>query len=106
VRLRHGIALALIAALAGCGGGDDRPFHARVQTTQAGGTRIAWYERGHGPPLVMLIGTGSTMAEWDPAFLRLLAAKRRLLLFDYPGVGFWGPGVGARSTHSRTKPAG
>jgi pimeloyl-ACP methyl ester carboxylesterase len=39
----------------------------------------------------MLIGTGSTMAEWDPALLRLLARDHRLILFDYPGVGFSGP---------------
>jgi pimeloyl-ACP methyl ester carboxylesterase len=39
----------------------------------------------------MLIGTGSTMAEWDPALLRLLARDHRLILFDYPGVGRSGP---------------
>jgi len=35
----------------------------------------------------MAIGTGSTMAEWDPALLQLLAQRRRLILFDYPGIG-------------------
>ena len=54
-------------------------------------TEVAWYERGEGPPLVMLMGTGSTMAEWDPALLRLLARDHRLILFDYPGVGLSGP---------------
>ncbi len=39
----------------------------------------------------MLTGTGSTMSEWDPVLLRLLARKRRLILFDYPGVGMSGP---------------
>jgi pimeloyl-ACP methyl ester carboxylesterase len=39
----------------------------------------------------MLTGTGSTMAEWDPALLRLLARHHRLILFDYPGVGRSGP---------------
>lgn len=39
----------------------------------------------------MLTGTGSTMSEWDPALLRLLARSRRLILFDYPGVGMSGP---------------
>jgi pimeloyl-ACP methyl ester carboxylesterase len=58
-----------------------------VRFARAGPTRIAWYERGQGPALVMLTGTGSTMAEWDPALLRLLARDRRLILFDYPGVG-------------------
>jgi pimeloyl-ACP methyl ester carboxylesterase len=39
----------------------------------------------------MAIGTGSTMAEWDPALLRLLARDRRLILFDYPGIGLSSP---------------
>jgi pimeloyl-ACP methyl ester carboxylesterase len=39
----------------------------------------------------MLAGTGSTMAEWDPALLRLLARDHRLVLFDYPGLGMSGP---------------
>jgi pimeloyl-ACP methyl ester carboxylesterase len=43
----------------------------------------------------MLIGTGSTMAEWDPALLRLLAQDHRLVMLDYPGVGGVG-GLGGR----------
>ncbi|MDR9372259.1 alpha/beta hydrolase, partial [Conexibacter sp. JD483] len=62
-------------------------FHAEVRHAQVGRTRIAWYERGSGPPLLMAIGTGSTMAEWDPALLALLARDHRLILFDYPGLG-------------------
>jgi pimeloyl-ACP methyl ester carboxylesterase len=76
--------------LIGCGGGALR-FTAEVRTTQAGGARIAWYARGQGPPLLMLMGTGSTMAEWDPALLELLARRHRLILVDYPGVGRSGP---------------
>ena len=62
-----------------------------MRSTVVADTEIAWYERGDGPPLVMLMGTGSTMAEWDPALLRLLARDHRLILFDYPGVGLSGP---------------
>jgi pimeloyl-ACP methyl ester carboxylesterase len=100
VRRRPAALLTLVAVLcatvaAALGGGDAgaaaRPFRAAVRLARVDGTRIAWYERGHGPPLVMLIGTGSTMAEWDPALLRLLAPDHRLVLFDYPGVGRSGP---------------
>lgn len=63
------------------------PFHADVHHATVGGERIAWYERGSGPPLLLAIGTGSTMAEWDPALLAQLARDRRLILFDYPGLG-------------------
>jgi pimeloyl-ACP methyl ester carboxylesterase len=84
---RLGICLTVAAAIASCGNGSHQPFEAQVHTDRVANTRIAWYERGQGPPLVMLMGTGSTMAEWDPALLRLLAQDHRLILFDYPGVG-------------------
>lgn len=92
------IGLTIVTVLiGGCGGdsppssGEAAPFEAQVRTARVAGAEIAWYERGSGPPLVMLIGTGSTMAEWDPALLRLLARDRRLILLDYPGVGLSGP---------------
>lgn len=95
MRTRLVICLCLIALFAGCGQSSARPFRAHVHLTRAAHTRIAWYERGAGPPLAMLIGTGSTMAEWDPALLRLLARNHRLILFDYPGVGLSGPWHGS-----------
>ncbi len=91
MRVRLGICLGLATLLAGCGHNSPQPFEAQVHTARIADTRIAWYERGQGPPLVMLMGTGSTMAEWDPAFLRLLAQGHRLILFDYPGLGLSGP---------------
>ena len=91
MRVRLAICLGLAAVFAGCGQSSAQPFQARVHVARAAHTRIAWYERGRGAPLVMLMGTGSTMAEWDPALLRLLAADHRLILFDYPGVGRSGP---------------
>lgn len=91
MRLRLAICLALAALCTGCGESSARPFRAQVHFAQTAHTKIAWYERGRGAPLVMLIGTGSTMAEWDPALLRLLARDHRLILFDYPGVGLSGP---------------
>jgi pimeloyl-ACP methyl ester carboxylesterase len=95
VKARLTISLCLAVLFAGCGQSSARPFRGQVQVTPVAGTRIAWYERGQGPPLVMLTGTGSTMAEWDPALLRLLAPHHRLILFDYPGVGLSGPWHGS-----------
>ncbi len=79
--------------LTGCGtpAQQSRDAQFRAQVRRAPGIDIAWYERGQGPPLVMLMGTGSTMAEWDPALLRRLAETHRLIMFDYPGVGLSGP---------------
>ncbi len=83
-------ALALVVALFVAS--PAAAFRARVRHVPVRGGQIAWYERGEGPPLVMLIGTGSTMAEWDPALLRLLARDHRLVMLDYPGVGESGYG--------------
>jgi pimeloyl-ACP methyl ester carboxylesterase len=91
MRFRTGGLVCAVAVLLGSGQAAARPFQAHVRFARVEGTRIAWYERGQGPPLVMLIGTGSTMAEWDPALLRLLARDHRLILFDYPGIGRSGP---------------
>src|SRR5207248_3878508 len=91
--MQLGASLCLAAAMAVCPHTAEShrataaSFKARVRSAHLPRTRIAWYERGQGPPLIMLMGTGSTMAEWDPALLRLLAQHHRLILFDYPGVG-------------------
>lgn len=91
MKARLAICLGLVALLAGCAQSSAESFRAEVRLASLANTRIAWYERGQGPPLLMLIGTGSTMAEWDPALLRLLARGHRLVLLDYPGVGRSGP---------------
>lgn len=74
-----------LLALSGCS--SSPPFRAEVQHLQTADGRVAFYERGSGPRLLMLTGTGSTMAEWDPALIRLLSRNHRLVLIDYPGVG-------------------
>jgi len=100
MRVHLAICLSVAAAMAGCGEDSAERFEAQVHTASVANTSIAWYERGKGPPLVMLTGTGSTMAEWDPALLRLLARERRLILFDYPGLGLSGPWRGKNSFRS------
>jgi pimeloyl-ACP methyl ester carboxylesterase len=91
VGTRLWICLSLAALLLGCAQASASPFRADVHFASLPHARIAWYERGQGPPLVMLTGTGSTMSEWDPALLRLLARRHRLILFDYPGIGMSAP---------------
>ncbi len=85
------ICLSLAALLLGCAQASASPFRADVHVASLPHTRIVWYERGQGPPLMMLTGTDSTMSEWDPALLRPLARRHRVILFDYPGVGMSGP---------------
>jgi len=68
-------------------GAGQAAYTADVQQVRVGKAKVAYYERGSGPALLMLIGTGSTMSEWDPALLGLLARHWRLIIVDYPGVG-------------------
>ncbi len=65
-----------------------------VRYANAAATRIAWAEVGEGKPLLLLNGTGSPMAEWDPALLERLAVDRRVIVFDYPGLGLSGAAPG------------
>ncbi|MCB0918456.1 MAG: alpha/beta hydrolase [Actinobacteria bacterium] len=61
------------------------PNYARIA-----GTTIAWAELGEGRPLLLLNGTGSPMSQWDPKWLAALADQRRVIVFDYPGLGVSG----------------
>lgn len=62
-----------------------------VRYAKAAGTSFAWAEVGAGRSLLLLNGTGSPMAEWDPALLAGLAQGRRVVVIDYPGLGLSGP---------------
>lgn len=96
-RARAGLVPVLVAcALLLAAAKPAAAFEAEVRVAAIPGAKIAWYERGRGEPLLMLTGTGSTMAEWDPALLRLLARDHRLVLLDYPGAGLSGRWGGPR----------
>ena len=61
-----------------------------VRIASVDGLDTAWAQVGTGrrPPLLMLNGTGSPMSEWDPALLAELAGSgRRVIVYDYPGLG-------------------
>ncbi|EFL50404.1 alpha/beta hydrolase fold protein [Solidesulfovibrio fructosivorans JJ]] len=48
---------------------------------------IAYKTIGSGPPLLLLTGYACSMDSWDGTLVGDLAAGRRLILCDYPGVG-------------------
>ena len=70
---------------------DWRGVRLDVQAVNAAGTTFAWAELGTGPTLLLLNGTGSPMSEWDPKLLAGLTKNRRVIVFDYPGLGLSGP---------------
>lgn len=62
-------------------------FKADVKYAQVGDIKMAYYTRGHGDPMIMIMGYGATMAYWDPDLLDALDDKNTLILFDNRGVG-------------------
>jgi pimeloyl-ACP methyl ester carboxylesterase len=60
-----------------------------TQYAQVDGTRIAYrtYGQAIGVPLVFLNRYRGTMDDWDPLLVDLVAAERRVVLFDSIGVG-------------------
>ena len=60
-----------------------------VRIASVEGQALAYATLGprRGVPLLLLNGTGSPMAEWDPALLGALARHRQVVVFDYPGLG-------------------
>ncbi len=59
-----------------------RTHHVRV-----GDVTIAYRSFGEGRPLLLLSGAGSAMDVWDPLMVGRLATERRVIVFDYRGVG-------------------
>ncbi len=52
------------------------------------GNRIAYRSLGNGPPIVLATRLRGTLDTWDPLFLDLLAQQHRVIIFDYPGIGY------------------
>jgi pimeloyl-ACP methyl ester carboxylesterase len=69
---------------------------APVRHIGVGDISIGYRTLGAGPPLVMIMGFGGTMAEWDPALLTALGSRHRVIVFDNRGVA-----TSTNSPHNR-----
>jgi pimeloyl-ACP methyl ester carboxylesterase len=63
------------------------PTSIDIKKAHLGKVEIAYYIRGQGKPLVMIMGFKGTMAHWDPELLKELEKHYTLILFDNRGVG-------------------
>jgi pimeloyl-ACP methyl ester carboxylesterase len=95
------VALSFTAALgAGLGGcasagstgvvsssADPAPALSAVRHVTVDGMSMGYRTGGTGPALVMIIGRGATMAEWDPQFIAQFITDHRVVVFDNRGVG-------------------
>lgn len=84
---RRLVGFALAALSLGLSASAHAQFKAEVKYAQVGEIKMAYYTRGKGEPLIMIMGYTSTMAAWDPALLEVLAQNNTLILFDNRGVG-------------------
>src|SRR5687767_11407539 len=52
-----------------------------------GGVPLAYEQRGAGPPLVLIAGTGFPGATWDEDLIAPLAERHTVITFDHRGTG-------------------
>lgn len=74
--------------------GDASVLTEPVQYAYVSGARLGYRVAGAGSPLVLITGSGSTMAEWDPRLLDALAERHTVIVFDNRGAGTSTGGVG------------
>lgn len=58
-----------------------------VQKAKVGEIELAYYTRGSGDPMILIIGYRRTMSDWDPTLLDELAKQYKLIIFDNRGAG-------------------
>jgi pimeloyl-ACP methyl ester carboxylesterase len=96
--LRRGTALGLVAvlltvALGACGSapgkapGTASVVSAPVRIAHTGLGAVGYRVVGSGPPLVLIMGYGWTMEDWDPRLVHALARDHRVVMFDNSGIG-------------------
>lgn len=65
-------------------GSIDQPRPTKIVSVEA--ARLPTYERGEGPPIVMINGLGASASDWGPLADRL-AQRARVITFDNRGAG-------------------
>lgn len=63
---------------------EDKPV---VKFAEVNDVKLAYYTKGQGEPMIMIMGYSGTMGMWDPALLDELSKKNQLIIFDNRGVG-------------------
>ena len=58
-----------------------------IQYAPVNGVKLAYYLKGKGDPMIMIMGYAGTLSAWDPALLEELAKNNQLIIFDNRGAG-------------------
>ncbi|HEU5120470.1 MAG TPA: alpha/beta hydrolase [Candidatus Nitrosocosmicus sp.] len=54
---------------------------------RVGDIEMAYKMFGNGPPLLLIMGSGGTMEEWDQTLLNILSSNHTVIIFDKRGFG-------------------
>jgi pimeloyl-ACP methyl ester carboxylesterase len=73
--------------VAGTSPGGELAFLGPVRQVDAGGITVGYRQFGSGPPVVLVVGQGSTMAMWGTELPRRLALHHQVTMYDLRGVG-------------------
>lgn len=86
LRTMFAVSLACVAAVAGAGG-NPAPVVVKQGLQRVGDILMGYKTFGSGSPLVLIMGYGSTMELWEPAFIASLARNHTVIIFDNRGLG-------------------
>lgn len=74
--------------MTGCNNESDIDPVIRIKYVDVGTDRIAYKESGSGYPLLMCMGYSGTMDLWQPKVIDRLSDHFRVIMYDYPGMGY------------------
>jgi pimeloyl-ACP methyl ester carboxylesterase len=58
-----------------------------IQKVHVGDIDIAYKVFGKGDPILLIMGSGAVMDQWNPTLLRELSSNHTVIIFDHRGVG-------------------
>lgn len=58
-----------------------------IKYAEVNGVKLAYYLKGKGDPMILIMGYAGTLSAWDPALLDELAKNNQLIIFDNRGAG-------------------
>ncbi len=86
------LAILIPIGIIKCKTSDNYPLpnvsNIEVKTVHVGDIDIAYKTFGQGEPLIMIIGSSSTMDLWSPELLSKLSSNYKVIIFDNRGMGY------------------
>jgi len=79
---------------------DTLPLYSDVQYADMTGARIAWQSAGSGEPLLLCMGFATNMDMWSTGAVEALSKQYKVIVFDYPGMGYSTTGDTAQTISS------